>query len=70
MILFISKSFESFDMTIDLFTFKTRGLDGAPKSGKFVKENKSITPVLATMMLPVAGNVFVFQNTYQRVNQS
>ena len=54
-------------MAIDLFIFQKRGLDRASKSGKFVKENKCMTPVLAATMLAVAGNFFGFQNTFPRV---
>ena len=53
---------------IDLFFFLKKGLDRASKSGKFLKEDKSMTPVGRTM-LAIATSSFGFQNTIDRVNQ-
>ena len=46
--------------------FLKKGLDRASKSGRFVKENKSMTPALGITMLAVAKICFGFQNTFQR----
>ena len=44
-----------------------RGLDQASNFGKFLKENKGMTPGIGITVVAVARCCFGFQNTFQRV---
>ena len=52
----------------DFANMPTRGLDRASESGKFLKENKSMAPLLGITMLAVATSCFRNYNNFQRIH--